>query len=143
LRKCYYKNLKILRDSTGIKSTNQQQPGSSATQVAIGSLEQTPVYEIVDSWLEIPWAEWVEDSKISEDELRALATAYGFPAQGMGYATWRWCVTHSKDAIHAVYPSYMMDKSQHPYEGESFIDSDGECIGQGLMVRLSNIVANK
>src|SRR5690606_16742964 len=44
---------------------------------------------------------------------------------------------------HAVYPSYMMDKSQHPYEGESFIDSDGECIGQGMMVRISNIVANK
>lgn len=144
LRKAHFLNTDALKkDGRPITSSEKQVPGNSSDTGQAQSKLTVNVYEIVESWMEIPWKDATRDGKFSEDELRAFAIENGFPVEELTYYSAKWCVHHHHDiTLQAIYPGYMMDKSEHPFEGDSFIYGDGQFSGNSQMERLSNVASN-
>lgn len=144
LRKAHFRNVDGLKtEGSPITDTNEQNPGNKYDSSIDSGRLSVPVYEVCESWLEIPFEQAVLDREFSEEELRAFLIENGVPEEEVQYACYKWVVHHHKDKVlHGIYTSYMLDKSQNPFDGESYIYGDGEFSGNGLMERLSNIAAN-
>lgn len=144
LRKCGFANVDELKKSgKPITNTGDQNPGGATTGPnAKGTLKQ-PVYEIVESWLDIPWEQAANDGEFSEEELRAFAFEQGFPAEEFTYPTYKWQIWHNCDAVLlGAAVTYKMEKDEHVYRGDSFIFGDGEFCGNSQLERISNVAAN-
>src|SRR5690606_8447464 len=127
-----------------IFSTNQQNPGGTATPGQKSGRLKRPVYEVSESWLEVDWYSGLEERAFDETELRAFALEHGFPVDEYRYESCKWQVWHNKGKVLlGVASSYMLDKDEHPYDVESFVDADGEFCGNSQLERLSNPAVNK
>lgn len=144
LRKAHFRNVDELSEKgTQIRSTAQQNPGNVTSTTQAQSTLIDPVYEIAESWLEIPWEQGVIDGAFGEDELRAFAIEQGFPVEELQYRSSKWCGFHNKgNLLLGIQPSYLIDKSDHPFRVESFVYGDGEFAGNSQMERLANVAAN-
>lgn len=145
LQKGYFSNLdKLKEEGESTKDTSQQRPGVKSTYGKTQGTLVHPVYKIVESWGEIPWEQGLQDGRFTVEEARAFAIESGFPVEELDYPTQKWCVFHNCGKVLVkIYPNYLMDKSEYPYDFDSFIFGDGTFAGQGLLERLSNPAANK
>lgn len=144
LKTGYFHNLAELEkhgDST--QDTNDQKPGNRTNHGKQSGKLMQPVYKVIESWLEIPWEQWLNEGAFTIEEARAFALEQGFPVTEMNYAAQKWCVFHCGGVILKMYPNYLMDKCEYPYDFDSYIYGDGTFTGQGMMERLSNVAANK
>lgn len=92
-------------------------------------------YEIVESWSVLPWDEI--ESEFSPEEIKAFAAKYGFDVLDTRLRRAKWCMFHSTNAMHKLYPNYLWHRDQFPYLIASFVDGDGNLLGQSMMIRLS------
>src|SRR5690606_12043118 len=144
LRKCRFGNVDALvKDGKPITDSGMQNPGGGTTGPNAKATLKQPVYEIVESWLEIPWKQAALDGEFSEDELRAFAVEQGFPDSEYGYPSYKWQVWHNGDVVLlGAGVTYHMKKDEHVYKGESFSFSDGEFCGNSQLESLSNVAPN-
>lgn len=144
LRKARFLNVDVLKEKgVPINNTSQQNPGSIGDFSSTQGTLKVPVYEICESWIEIPFEQGVIDNKFSEEELRAFLIKNGVPETEVQHPSYKWAVHHNKDRVLlGIYTSYMADKSMHPFEGESFVFGDGEFSGNSQLERLSSVASN-
>ncbi len=145
LKKCYPYNMAGFKEKAIQEPAAHQQPGNPQPNNTGGGASSGspdfPIYEEVESWMELDFPDLIDGGRLSEMDIQGLAKRFHLPVQEF-YVPGKWCLIHNKDRVLMdLYPSYLWDRYDYPWEIESWEPNEDRFCTHGFIHRISSAAA--
>lgn len=143
LKRCYPQNLDYFREKAVAETNNNQQPGNqqSANNTPSEISEDFPIYQIVESWMDLDFHDMVAQNKLSEADIQGLSNRFQIPMTDF-MVPGKWCLIHNQDRVLMdMYPSYLWDRHDFPWDIDSWEPTEDRFCTHGFVHRISSACA--